>query len=109
VGVITLRQENIQLPQESVRAYANRVKANWRLAGWNLQKYEEVLYDIAWAGLHNSLKNTVEPMTPSCGRFDTLDEIVKKAAASEVTHVENKKPQQQQQQRQPQQQKQRTD
>jgi len=30
VAVITLMQEYIQLPQELVRAYANRVKANWR-------------------------------------------------------------------------------
>jgi len=43
-------------------------------------------------------------MTPACGRFDTLDEFFDKAAASEVTHVENKKPQQQQQQKQQQQQ-----
>ena len=40
VAVSTLMQEYIQLPQESVRAYANRVKANWRPAGWNLQKHE---------------------------------------------------------------------
>jgi hypothetical protein len=30
VVVITLMQEYIQLPPELVRAYANRVKANWR-------------------------------------------------------------------------------
>jgi hypothetical protein len=34
-------------------------------------------------------------MTPACGRFGTLDKFFDKAAASEVTHVENKKPQQQ--------------
>ena len=84
------------------------MKANWRQAGWNLQNHEEVLYDIAWAGLRNSLKNKVGPMMPACGRFDTLDKFFDKAAASEVTHVENKKPQQQQQQQQ-QQQKQPTD
>jgi len=109
VAVITLMQEYIQFPQESVRAYANRVKANWRQAGWNLQKNDEVLYDIAWAGLRNSLKNKVGPMTPACGRFDTLDEFFDKAMASEVTHVENKKPQQQQQQQEQQQQKQPTE
>jgi hypothetical protein len=110
VGVITLMQKYIQLRQESVRAYANRVKANWKQAGWNLQKNEEVLYDIAWAALRNSLKNNVGPRTPACGRFDTLDEFLDKAAASEVTHVENMKPQQQQQKQQQQrQQKQPTD
>jgi hypothetical protein len=70
------------------------VKANWRQAGWNLQKHEEVLYDIAWAGLRNSFKNNVALMTPACVRFDTLDEVFDKAAASEVTHVANKMPQQ---------------
>jgi len=109
VAVITLMQEYIQLPQELVRAYANRVKVHWRQAGWNRQKHEEVLYDIAWAGLRNSLKNNVGPMTPSCGRYDTLDEFFDKAEASEVTHAENTKPQQQEQQQQQQQQKQPTD
>jgi len=104
VAVITLMQQYIQLPQESVRAYVNRVKANWRQAGWNLQRHEEVLYDIAWAGLRNSLKNKVGPMTPACSRFDSLDKLFHKAAASEVTHVENKKPQLQQQPQQQQQQ-----
>jgi len=109
VAVITVMQEYIQLPQESVRAYANCVKANWRQAGWNLQKHEEVLYNIAWAGLHNSLTNKVGPMKPACGRCDTLDEFFDQAAALEVSHVENMKPQQQHQQQLQQQQKQRTD
>jgi len=43
-------------------------------------------------------------MTPACSRPDTLDEFVNKAAALEVTHVENKKPHQQHQQQQQQQQ-----
>jgi hypothetical protein len=97
VAVITLMQEYKQLPQQSGRAYANRVKANWRQTGWYLQKHEEVIYDIAWAGLRNSLKNKVGLMTPACGRFDTLDEFFDKAVASKVTHVENKQPQQEQQ------------
>ena len=73
LAVITLMQENIELPQESVRAYANHVKANWTQAGWNVQKHEEVLYDTAWAGICNSLINKVGPMMSACGRFDTLD------------------------------------
>jgi len=82
--VITLMQGYIQLPQESVRSYANCLKATWRHAGWNLQKHEAVLYDIAWAGLCNSLKNQVGLMTPACGRFDTFDKFFDKAAASEL-------------------------
>jgi len=72
VAVITLIQGYIQLPQESVRAYVNHLKANRRQAGWNPQKHEEVLYDIAWTGLRNPLKNNDGLMTPACGRFDTL-------------------------------------
>jgi len=109
VAVITVMQEYIQLPQDSVRAYANCVKANWRQAGWNLQKHEEVLYNIAWAGLRNSLTNKVGPMKPACGRCDTLDEFFDKAAAFEVSHVDNMMPQQQHQQQLQQQQRQRTD
>ena len=97
-------REYIQIPKGSVRANANDGKANRRQAGWNLLKHEEVLYNIAWAGLRNSLKNKVGPMTPACSRFDTLEEFLNKAAASEVTHVKNQNPQQRQQQLQQQQQ-----
>ena len=109
MAVITLMQEYIQLPQESVRAYANRVKANWRQARCNLQMHEDVLYDTACAGLHKSLMNTVVLMTPSHGRFHSLEEFFDKAVASEVTHVDNNNPQPQQQQEQQQRQKQLTD
>jgi hypothetical protein len=47
VAVLTVMQGYIQLGQESVRAYMNRLKANWRQVGCNLQKHEEFLYDIA--------------------------------------------------------------
>jgi hypothetical protein len=96
VAVIPLMQGYIQHQQESVRAYANCLKPNWTQAGWNLQKNKEVLYDIAWAGLRNSLMNKVGLMLHAWGRFDTLDEFFDTAASSEVTHVENKNPQQQQ-------------
>jgi hypothetical protein len=93
-----------------IRIYANRLKANWILAGWNRQKHKEILYDIGWAGLHNSLKTKNGPITPTCARFDFFDEFFDKAAASEVSHVEKKNPQQQQHQQQQQpQQKQPTD
>jgi len=108
-AVITLMQEYIQLAQESVRAYVNHVKANCRQARCNLQKHEEVLNDIAWAGLRNTLKHKVGPMTPGYGRLVTLDKFFDKAATSEATHVDNKKPHRQQQQQQQQQQKQPTD
>jgi hypothetical protein len=43
--------------------------------------HENVLYDIAWAGICNSLKNTVIQMTPACRRFDTLNEFLDMAKA----------------------------
>jgi len=100
VAVIALMQGYIQLPKDSVRAYANSLKAIWSQAGWNLQKHEEVLYDIACAGLHNSLKNKVELMTHTCGTTDTLDEFFDNATSSEATHVRTNHPQQQQKQQQ---------
>jgi len=100
VAVITLMQGYIQHRPESVRAYANCLNANWRQAGWNLQKTKEVLYDIACAGLCNTLKNKVGLITPAWGRFNTIEEFFDKTAASEVTHIESKKQQQQQQQQQ---------
>jgi len=42
--------------------------------------------------------NHVGPMTSTCSRFNTLDELFDKANASEVTNVDKIKPHQQQQQ-----------
>jgi hypothetical protein len=80
-----------------VEAYANQLKAQWRHPGCNLQTHEEVQYDIACPGHCNLVKNKVGPMTPACGRFGILDEFFHQAMGSEVTHVENMKPQHQQQ------------
>jgi len=96
VAVIPHMKGYIQRPQESVSAYGNRLKADWRQAGWNLQKHKGILYDVAWAGFHNSLKFKVRLMTPTRVWFDTLDKFFDNAVASEVTHVENKKPLQRQ-------------
>jgi len=77
-------QEYQQLPNESVRIYANRLKANWRRAGWSLITHEVVLYDMAWAGLWHVLKTKVRPWISSRkDRFDTLDQLIDCAAASE--------------------------
>jgi hypothetical protein len=51
------------------------VKANWRQAGWNQQKHDEVLYVTAGAGLSNTHNNNVEPMKRSGGRFDSFDKL----------------------------------
>jgi hypothetical protein len=48
-------QQYQQLPNKSVRIYSNRLKANWRTAGWSLIPQEVVLCDMAWAGLQQAL------------------------------------------------------
>jgi hypothetical protein len=94
-------QEYQQLPNESVRIYANRLKANWRRAGWSLITHEVVLYDMAWAGLRHALKTKVRPWISSGkDRFDTLDQLFDCAAASEFKPDDKKPGGQQQQQRQ---------
>jgi len=52
-------KEYQQLPNKSVRIYANLLKANWRRAGWSLIMHEVVLYDMALAGLLHALQTTV--------------------------------------------------
>jgi hypothetical protein len=88
-----------QLPNEAVRVYANRLKANWRRAAWNLITHEVVLYDMVWAGLRHTLKMKVRPWISSGkDRFDTLDQLFDCATASEFK-LDDKKPGGQQQQR----------
>jgi len=85
-------QEYQQLSNESVRVYANRMKANWRRAGWNLITHNVVLYDMAWPGLRHALETKVRPWIPKDkDRCETLDELFNCAAASE-SKPEEKKP-----------------
>jgi hypothetical protein len=93
-AVMKMLDEYIQLPNEPVRTYANRIKANWRQAGWNLPELEIARYDMAWGGLRHHLKNKIGPMTPKSGRFESIEELFDKAAASEVVHTQSdgKKP-----------------
>jgi hypothetical protein len=75
-------QEYQQLPNESVRVYANRLNAKCRRAGWNLRKHEIVLYDMAWAGLPHTLEIKVRPyMSRGKARFNTLGELLDCASA----------------------------
>jgi hypothetical protein len=86
--------EYIQLPNEQVRTYANRIKANWRQAGWNVTELEIARYDMAWGGLWYHLKNEIRPMTPKSEQFESVEELFNKAATSEVVHPQSdgKKP-----------------
>jgi len=92
-------QEYQQLPNESVRAYANRLKPNWRRASWSLITHEVILYDMAWARLGHTLKMKVRPWISSgTDRFDTSDRLFDCAAVSEFK-PDDKKPGGQQQQK----------
>jgi hypothetical protein len=85
-------QEYHQLRNESVRIYANCLKANWRRVGWSLITHEVVLYDMAWVGLPHALKNNGRPWISSGkDKFDTLDKLFSWAAPSEST-PDDKKP-----------------
>jgi hypothetical protein len=82
-----------QLPNQSVRVYANRLKATWRRAGWNLIAHEVV----PWAGQRHALKTKVRPwISSSKDRFDTPDQLFDYVAAS-VFNPDDKKPWGQQQ------------
>jgi len=92
-------QEYQKFSNESVRVYANRMKANWRRAGWNLITHDVVLYDMAWSGLRHAQKTKVRPWIPKDkDRFETLDELSDGAAASESKPEETNSGGQQQQQ-----------
>jgi len=94
-------QEYQQQANEAVRVYANRVKANWRRAGWNLITHEVVLYDMAWVGLRHALHTNVRPWISSGkDRFNTPDQLFYCAAALEFKPDDKKPGAQQQQQRQ---------
>jgi hypothetical protein len=88
----------LQGANEPVRVYANRIKADWRAAGW-LPQDNKNLYDIAWSGPRPPLQSKIKPLTPKNGIFDSMEELVDRAADSEVK-PDGKKPQPQQPQQQ---------
>jgi hypothetical protein len=89
----------LQGPNELVRVYANRFKANWRAAGSHLQDNKN-LDEIAWSALRLGLQSNIKPLTRKIGRFDTMEELFDRAADSEVKPDGKKPPPQQPQQQQ---------
>jgi hypothetical protein len=76
-------QEYEQLPNAAVRVYANRLKANWRRAGWNQITHEVIIYGMARAGVPHALKTNVRPRISSDkDRFDKLPQLFDCVAAS---------------------------
>jgi hypothetical protein len=79
----------LQGVNELVRVYANRIKANWRAAGWLLQDNKN-LDEITSSGLRPGLKSKHQPLTPKPGRFNSMEELFNRAADSEVKRHGNK-------------------
>jgi len=47
---------------ETVREYANRIRTNWREAGWDEAKFEPMLYDLAWNGIRYGIQSRIKPL-----------------------------------------------
>jgi len=62
-------------PKESVRAYANRLRTNWREAGWDEQIHHKMLYGMIWSGLKEYLQPKIKPFTDEIGRLNTIHEL----------------------------------
>jgi len=90
-SAIKTMQAYWQLPNKSVRRYANSFKANRRRADWNLIMHEVFLYNMAWAGRWQVLKTKVGPWISS-GKHtvDKQDQLFHCGAASEFKPDDNK-------------------
>jgi len=82
----------IQDLQELNKADANHLNTDSIHAAWNLQKHVEILYYIGWVHFSHSIKHNIWQISLPRGRFDGMDDVVDKAAASEGTHPKNKLP-----------------
>jgi len=67
--------------EEGVRAYANRLRALWREAGWDQQHIQKMLYEMAWTGMRPGLRSRIAWLVD--GRFGSIDEVFDRAAAAE--------------------------
>jgi hypothetical protein len=84
--------------KEIVRDFANRIRTNWREAGWEEKDHQGILYDLAWTGLRPAIKARVKPLADEeTGRFETIDQLFDKASRAETKYIPPKPPQQQQQ------------
>ena len=69
---------------ESARSYANRIRTNWREAGWDKVTNASILYDIAWSGLRPGIRARIRPFASEVsGKFDSIDQLFDKAAGAE--------------------------
>ena len=69
---------------ENVRAYANRLRRNWREAECDEVQLQPTLYDMVWAGLKADLLPKLKPFTKANGKFNSIDELFDRAADVET-------------------------
>jgi len=84
-------------PDESVRAYANRLRQNWREAGWDEEQQKLSCYHMIWSGLKPELHPIIRPFSNETGMFDSIDELFDRAADVETKPQKYDKSQQQRQ------------
>jgi hypothetical protein len=75
---------------ETVKAYSNPMRSNWREAGWNTDA-QRILYDMVWAGLRPGIKARIKPFAGEDGRFASIDELFKKAQDVEIRSNRDKR------------------
>jgi hypothetical protein len=71
-------------PDESVRAYAIRLRRNWREAGWDEEQQMLSCYHTIWAGVKPDLHRKISPFHNEDGMFDSSDELFDQAADVET-------------------------
>jgi len=71
-------------PDESVRAYVNRLRQNWREAGWDKEQQKLSCYHMIWAGLKPELHPKVKPFTNEDEMIDSIDELFNRAVDVET-------------------------
>jgi hypothetical protein len=69
---------------QNIRAYTNRLRRNWREAGWDEEQHKIILDHMIWAGLKPYLHPKLRPFTKAKGRFDSIDELFDTAAVVET-------------------------
>jgi hypothetical protein len=88
-------------PKEGVRAYANRLRRNWREADWDKQIHHKMLYGMVWSGLNEYLLPKIKPFTEESRRFNTINKLFDRAVDVKSPPTADKQHQVQHQQKQP--------
>jgi hypothetical protein len=83
-------------PNETVKAYSDRMRSNWAKAGWRveLEGSQRIFYDMVWAGLRPVIKARLKPFAGENGRFGSIRELFKKAQDVEIKPNRDRRAQQ---------------